>query len=211
MNALSEAVVVIRPARADDAGGIARHVVMAGGGIYEFLLEGMFDDGLAPADLLVPGIAAIDGPHSHTRCLIADARGVVIGIAHTHAGHAIEREDRDWVPADRLAHLAPFDEARDPGSCFLSALAVDPHWRRRGIADRLMDAALKRAAAEGFDRVTLHVWADNHAARRLYEKHGFEEAGAAAIPPHPRLPREGGSLLMRKRLQTPGMSARSAR
>jgi len=208
MNASTDIVAVIRPARADDAGGIARHVVMAGGGIYEFLLEGLFDESLSPADLLVSGIAASDGPHSHTRCLVADVRGVVVGIAHTHAGGARERGDRDWVPVDRLAHLAPFDAVQDPGSCFLSALAVDPHWRGRGIADRLMAAVELRAATEGFDRLTLHVWADNEPARRFYLKHGFEVSAVAAIPPHPGLPREGGSLLMRKRLQAPGTSAR---
>jgi len=208
MNASTGNSVALRPARAGDAGGIARHVVMAGGGVYEFLLEGLFDEGLSVADLLVPGIAATDGPHSHTRCLVADVRGVVVGIAHTHASGAVERGDRDWVPTDRLAHLAPFDSIQDPGSCFLSALAVDPHWRGRGIADRLLIAITARAAAEGFDRLTLHVWADNGPARRLYRKHGFEELALAAIPPHPRLPREGGSLLLRKRLQAAGTSAR---
>jgi len=204
----AEAAVVIRFARERDAGGIARHVVMAGGGVYEFLLEGLFDEELSPADLLVPGIAAATGPHSHTRCLVADMWGVVVGIAHTHEAGAIERGNRDWVPVDRLAHLAPFDAAQDPGSCFLSALAVDPHWRGRGIADRLIRAVEGRAVNEGFDRLTLHVWADNEPARRLYRKHGFEELAVAAIPPHPRLPRAGGSLLMRKRLQAPGTSAR---
>lgn len=199
MSAPSERAVLIRPARPDDASGIARHVVMAGGGIYEFLLDGLFEDGLSAADLLVPGITARTGAFSHTRCLVADVAGVVIGVAHAHPAD-LSDDDRDWVPADRLAHLAPFDRAQDPGSCFLSALAVDPHWRRRGIGARLLDAITERARIEGHDRLTLHVWADNAIARRLYLARGFEVLDVAAVPAHPRLPREGGSLLMRKRI-----------
>ena len=64
----------------------------------------------------------------------------------------------------------------------------------------LLDWVEGRARSGGFDRVTLHVWADNAPARRLYARHGYVEVEVAAIPWHPRLPHRGGSVLLRKRL-----------
>ncbi|XKH37034.1 GNAT family N-acetyltransferase [Azospirillum doebereinerae] len=50
------------------------------------------------------------------------------------------------------------------------------------MAGRLLNWFYERARTGGFDRVTLHVWADNGSAQRLYAGEGFVEAGRAAIP-----------------------------
>ncbi len=54
-------------------------------------------------------------------------------------------------------------------------VAVVPHRRGRGLGDQLLGALLRRAADGGAGAVMLEVRADNVAARRLYERHGFEE------------------------------------
>ena len=56
-------------------------------------------------------------------------------------------------------------------------LAVRSDFKRRGIASRLVDAALEKACAEGATRCTLEVRVSNEAARRLYEKFGFVVRG----------------------------------
>jgi ribosomal protein S18 acetylase RimI-like enzyme len=56
-------------------------------------------------------------------------------------------------------------------------LAVSPAQQRRGIARHLMMAAIEAAQARGARRLTLHVLATNHAARRLYERLGFVTEG----------------------------------
>jgi GNAT superfamily N-acetyltransferase len=48
---------------------------------------------------------------------------------------------------------------------------VEPPWRRRGVAEALMRAALDTLADRGIRRIVLHASAD---ARRLYERLGFE-------------------------------------
>jgi ribosomal-protein-alanine N-acetyltransferase len=54
-------------------------------------------------------------------------------------------------------------------------VAVVPAQRGRGLGDRLVTQLLRLAAEAGAGSVMLEVRADNVAARRLYERHGFEE------------------------------------
>lgn len=56
-------------------------------------------------------------------------------------------------------------------------LAVRPAARRGGLGRRLVEAAVVRTAALGAERVFLEVAEDNAAARALYARTGFVEAG----------------------------------
>lgn len=194
---MSDGSIHIRPATPDDAPELARLIDMAGGGVYEFLLDGLVP-GLTAAEMLVPGLAGTSGSLSYRHSGVAEAAGRIVGIAHAYPADWIRTQDYTGLPADRLAHMEDFNRVQDWGSYFLSALAVDPAWRRRGIAARLLDWVYGRARSGGFDRVTLHVWADNAAARRLYAREGFAEIGRADIPWHERLPHQGGSVLLRR-------------
>lgn len=197
--ALTDDRLRIRPADADDAPELARLIDIAGGGVYEFLLDGLMP-GMTAAEMLVPGLAGRSGSLSHRQSGVAELDGQVVGVAHGYPTDWIRTEDYSGLPPDRVAHMAEFSQTLDWGSYFLSALAVDPDLRRQGIAGRLLGWFYERARTGGFDRVTLHVWADNEPARRLYSGEGFEEIGRADIPWHPRLPHQGGSILMRRYL-----------
>jgi len=56
-------------------------------------------------------------------------------------------------------------------------VATDPEARRRGIATRLMHAAVRHARELGAESVTLEVRRSNLAAQRLYLGLGFSVAG----------------------------------
>jgi ribosomal protein S18 acetylase RimI-like enzyme len=56
---------------------------------------------------------------------------------------------------------------------------VLPERRRSGVATALTDAAETEAGRRGFDRVSLSVGIGNEAARLLYERLGFVDAGIA--------------------------------
>ncbi len=193
----TETDVLIRPARAEDAPDLARLIDMAGGGVYAFLLEGLVP-GLSAEEMLVPGLAATAGSFSHRHSGVAERDGRVVGVAHAYPVDWMKTEDYSGLPPERLAHLANFTRTQDWGSYFLSALAVDPAERRRGIARRLLAWVYERARAGGFDRVTLHVWADNAVAQRLYRRENFQVVACAAVPWHERLPHQGGSILLRR-------------
>ena len=65
----------------------------------------------------------------------------------------------------------------DGWRCHLYRLAVEPAFRRRGIARALVDAARARAAAVGAFRLDAMVRLDNAPAVALWEAAGFEVTG----------------------------------
>jgi len=54
-------------------------------------------------------------------------------------------------------------------------LYVRPGWRRKGLGRRLLEEALARMRAEGFDMATISVAVTNRDAIELYRKLGFED------------------------------------
>lgn len=59
------------------------------------------------------------------------------------------------------------------GDVSVTNIAVDPAFRRRGVASSLLSELLSCAHDEGASRVLLEVRVSNDAALRLYEKAGF--------------------------------------
>jgi len=57
---------------------------------------------------------------------------------------------------------------------------VEPAWRRRGVADALMRAALQTLTERGIRRIVLHASADG---RRLYERLGFMPTNEMRLDP----------------------------
>ena len=66
---------------------------------------------------------------------------------------------------------------REGEELHLASLAVEPAWRRRGLATRLLESILEKAWHRGCTACRLEVRPSNRAARALYEKLGFEAAG----------------------------------
>jgi len=58
----------------------------------------------------------------------------------------------------------------------ISGIAVEPAFRRRGIATALLKRCEEAFRREGFKRISLEVRPSNSAARSLYEKFGFKPA-----------------------------------
>ncbi len=56
-------------------------------------------------------------------------------------------------------------------------VAVDPEYRRRGVAYRLLDYALKTSRGRGLESTFLEVRSQNTAAINLYTAYGFREIG----------------------------------
>jgi ribosomal-protein-alanine N-acetyltransferase len=87
----------------------------------------------------------------------------------------------------------------------INNIAVHPDHRRRGLARRLLRAALREARQCGCSRATLEVRPSNGAAIRLYRQHGFVQVGRR----HNYYRDEGeDALLMEASLGRPGSPVR---
>ncbi len=92
-----------------------------------------------------------------------------------------------------LAGYLCLSHVLDEGS--IDSVAVAPELRRRGVADALLDAALREAEALSLAFITLEVRASNTAAIALYEKHGYVRVGVR--PGYYEAPREDAILMTR--------------
>lgn len=84
---------------------------------------------------------------------------------------------------------------RRPDAAHITTIAVAPEHQRQGVGTRLLGWLLDAAAGLGCGAVTLEVRAGNEAARRLYARAGFGEAGVR--PGYYRQPPEDAVIMWR--------------
>lgn len=189
------AEVLLQPAQATEASTMGGFILDAGGGLFEFMFEGLVPDA-SPADVLIQLVAEEDGLFSYRRCLFAEVEGTRVGLLNSYPADLFREHTFDALATDRSLHLAAFPKTQDWGSYYIGAIAVTPTARRQGIGRQIMLWALAQARRQGFSRVSLHVWADNAPARALYQDLGFDFLANLDIAWHPLLPHRGGMLLL---------------
>ena len=79
----------------------------------------------------------------------------------------------DPISRETFQALQPPDD-----EAYCCNIAVDPKFRRRGIARSMLGACEALAASRGFHRFYLHVRLGDEAARALYETSGYTEVDA---------------------------------
>jgi GNAT superfamily N-acetyltransferase len=57
--------------------------------------------------------------------------------------------------------------------CEIDQLAVDPRWRRHGVARRLVERVVAEAGARGLAHLELGTWAFNDVAQATFRRLGF--------------------------------------
>lgn len=94
--------------------------------------------------------------------LLAECSGEVLGMVSSSYGPS-------------LYHAAD--------SCLIHELVVSPGARNEGAGSRLLEHAIQVTQAHGCAEISLAVLNSNAAARRFYERHGFE-AEATSMERH---------------------------
>jgi ribosomal protein S18 acetylase RimI-like enzyme len=80
-----------------------------------------------------------------------------------------------------IANRLPLD-SEENGFVWLASMAVAKEHQRQGIGSALVAASTRVMQFWSFRRTALHVFADNEAARSLYERVGFEEVSCRQQP-----------------------------
>lgn len=125
---------------------------------------------------LMPRLADFDVPETRNPNHLwehdaAMFRDWLAGREHCLVHVAVDEDDR--VLGFSMVRLREELLSHDP-SAHLEAIAVDSSAEGRGIAQALLQRAEEAAKAEGALSMSLHVFAVNRRARRLYERAGYD-------------------------------------
>jgi L-amino acid N-acyltransferase YncA len=90
---------------------------------------------------------------------------------------ALRACDRQMVGFQSMEPFANFTRAFDHVGVLGTYVALAS--RRQGVATRLFEATLAEAREKGYGKIFTYVRADNAAALRVYQRHGFSIVGTA--------------------------------
>ncbi|MGB0749170.1 MAG: GNAT family N-acetyltransferase [Magnetospiraceae bacterium] len=194
-------MIEYRTGEATDSRAIASLMCQAGGGLMEYLLEGVLPN-CSPLDVLELAITDEDSPLNHENAVLGVAEDQIIALLLSYPTQKFGLDDimQENVPADRLDHLKALFGTPMPKGLYVNSVAVDAAFGGHGIGGTLMTIADTLALAQGFDTICLHVWADNPGAIHMYETAGFQISADIPVVRHPLLPHDGGKYLMVKKI-----------
>jgi len=204
--------VVIRPARPEDCGDIAMLFLLSSDGLAEYIWSQVGSQGDSLLETGRQRYAREGVAFSYQNCLVAEEDGDVIAMLHSFAmppkdqagaqagDDAANDNDEPNDESDNESGdpvLQPYAELEDPGSLYVSGVAVYPEHRGRGLGRKLMDQAQARAEALGLSRISLICFEQNETAMQLYRRLGYVEVDRRPVVPHPSLHySEGDALLL---------------
>lgn len=163
--------ITTRQATGADAGVIAELFMMA------WPVEEILDaSGVTYAELhdAMTKVASRRGTiYSYENTVVAEVDGRVVGAMCAYDGADYLRLKQPVV--DMLGPDSGFAQLRETeaGEFYLDSVGVYPEYRGRGIASRLFEAQIVRAASLGHSRAGLIVDEDKPEAEALYARLGF--------------------------------------
>lgn len=192
-----------RPAHKEESVKLAEMINIASGGVVEYLFHDLIP-GMTPVQAVAYNLENDNYPHSYRSAIVACDGDDLVGMALSYPSsyHKATVEMKDFFPADRMAHLAHFYSSRAENSWFLDALCVIVSHRRRGIGERLISLTEEKAIENGFNTLSLIVFADNALAIPVYERTGFKAIQRVELGGNQFIKHEGGCLLMKCRVTT---------
>ena len=199
--------VIIRPARPADCGDIARLFLLSSDGLAEYIWGQAGPEGASLLGIGRQRYAREGVAFSYQNCLVAEQHGKVIAMLHSFVIPPKDKAGDEAAndPANDPANdngeeaepvLQPYAELEDPGSLYVSGMAVYPEHRGRGLGRELMAQAQARAKELDLPRISLICFEDNETAMRLYRRLGYVEVDRRPVVPHPSLHYSAGDAVL---------------
>lgn len=190
--AVQNSACEIRPAVQEDAGAIAELFLISSDGIAGYIWSAMAQPGQALEEVGAARYARSGVPFSYENCFIAERDGEILGMLH---GFEMPPREADEVEEDPV--LRPYSELEDPGSLYISGLAVHAPYRSQGVGAALMDASESSETARRLGRMSLICFDGNERAMAFYRRRNYRELDRRPIVPHPSLHfSEGNAVLL---------------
>ena len=129
-----------------------------------------------------------DTQYSYRNTLVAMDAGRLVGIAVSYDGGRLRELRQPFIEAAKEylgKDHSRMDDETQAGELYLDSLAVEPAYRRQGIARRLLMATRERAVQMGLPCVGLLVDKGNPAGEALYASVGFRYANDSTWGGHP--------------------------
>nr|WP_295929123.1 GNAT family N-acetyltransferase [uncultured Dyadobacter sp.] len=174
---------MIRPAKIADAEAVAPLLVLGMGHI-----AGIFAGSENHTDA-IPFFRSFflhpSNQYSYTNTLVFETESGIIGSINGYDGGLLHTLRQPVLAKlrERDPFFTPSDET-GPGEFYLDCINVHPGYQGRGIGSQLIAAMCTQAEMLGHKRVGLIVDMVNPAARRLYDRLGFEVAGEKDFMDH---------------------------
>ncbi len=178
----------------EEAREIARLFLISSDGLAAYIWSRIGDASGSLEDIGTARYARSGTAFSFENCLVVTEGARVIGMAH-----AFEMTEDDPPTKEEDPVLRPYAELEDPGSLYLSGLAVVESRRGSGVGSQLMDHVETLARASGLPKVSLICFERNVSALNFYHRRGYREIARRPLVPHPSLHyADGDALLLAK-------------
>lgn len=188
---MPEASSTLRAATRADCQDIAKLFLISSDGLAAYIWGQMdADPTLSLEDIGAQRYAREGVAFSYQNCLITEVAGRVVGMAHAF----VMPEGDGTVESDPI--LRPYAELEDPGSLYISGIALFPDYRGQGLGSRMLAACDAWARRAGAERLSLICFEGNRGALTLYQRNGYIERDRRAIVPHPTLHYDEGEALL---------------
>ena len=184
----------IRQAETSDAESLAKLINLAGEGIPNWLWTRACVEGQTPLEIGIERAKRKSGGFSYRNALVAEAGGSPIGMVLSYPITEAPTEKPDDLPAP----IAPFValENLSVNTWFINALAVFAEGQNQGVGSQLLAAAEHLARSNGFNKMSIQVYAQNIGAVRLYARRGYRQVASDPVRLHPSPPYYTGDVLL---------------
>jgi len=187
-----------RQGKKKDCPKLAALINIASGGVVEYLFHDLVP-GMTPVEVIARSHEKDRYPHTYKSAVVGTDKNEVVGMSLSYPSsyHKISDEMSNFFPAERLAHFIEYYSSRVENTWFIDSLGVFESHRRRGIGENLISRTKEKAIENGYNALSLMVFADNDLAIPLYESSGFEIAKKVELRGNEFIRHEGGCFLMK--------------